>query len=265
MRSFLTYLCLALVCLTTFAGDELKPTPVEKRVKFEGDETSAIVAPKEVSGIGRKEDPFVFTKSTRCILELQGKSQGVSWDIEDAPKDTVLLNNQYPSFSLYQDGLFQIIAHGGEGVYCKVWFSIKSGTDPPTPDPDPVDPKPDPEPNPQPGKLMVIMVKDLSRVSELSPKQLEILLSTKIREYTATHCKTGTDGKTPEFKVFNVDTVIEGESPEIKEGFAAAAKEIKEKNGIAWLAVSNGKSGWSGPLPENEEKTLELLKKYGGE
>ena len=132
MKNPLIYSLLILCCLTTFAGDELKPVPqkteptlIEKKVPFEGDETSSIIAPKEVSGIGKKDDPFIFTKATRCILELQGKTEGVSWDLDDAPTDTVLLNNQYASFSLYQDGLFQIIAHGDSGVYCKVWLSIK--------------------------------------------------------------------------------------------------------------------------------------------
>ncbi len=40
---------------------------------------------------------------------------------------------------------------------------------------------------------------------------------------------------------------------------------LKRKRGaLPWLVISNGKSGFEGPLPATVDETLTLLKKYGG-
>lgn len=248
------------------------PSPVPRKTVKASDDPpldptvpSKIVAPTEVSGIGTKVDPYVFTTSTRCVLELMGKNEGVTWDIEDAPTDTTILVNRYASFSLYEDGMFQIIAYG-DGVYSKVWFKIKSGTDPPLPDPvDPVDPEPDII---TPAKISVVIIQKQLDLSKVPPAQLQIFTSTKIRDYAATHCMMGLDGKTPEFKIYQKNTEdLSKQSPAIQKGFKLALEDMQksENEPLLWIAVSNGSQGFSGPLPANEEETLKLLKKYGGE
>ncbi len=39
----------------------------------------------------------------------------------------------------------------------------------------------------------------------------------------------------------------------------------RPRQSLPWILVSNGKSGFEGPLPPTEEATLELVKKYGGD
>jgi hypothetical protein len=219
---------------------------------------SVLVAPKEVSGTGKKLDPFVFTTSTRCLLRLTGQNTGVVFDLEDAPTDLEIIENRYAVFSLYEPGLYQLTAHGGS-IYSKVWFQIKSGTDPPSP------PVPTPVEPPVVGKLWVVIVKDGAHLSQLPSSQIQALLSASVRDYCAAHCLKGTDGKTPEFKVYDKDTDVSQQSPAIQKAFKTAVEDLTKSGTTSpWLAVSNGKTGYSGPLPLTEAALLEKLKIYGG-
>ena len=38
----------------------------------------------------------------------------------------------------------------------------------------------------------------------------------------------------------------------------------RPRSGLPWIVVSNGTTGYEGPLPLTEADTLALLKKYGG-
>lgn len=248
-------LCVAILSLCTatlFAADPpptSPPTPEQ--------DLSVLVAPKEVTGTGKKLDPFLFTTSTRCYLKLTGENTGVAFDLEDAPSDTEIIENRYAVFSLYEPGLYQLTAHGGS-IYSKVWFQIKSGADPPHVDP--------PDVTPVVGKLWVVIVKDGAHLSQLPSSQMQALLSTTVRDYCATHCQKGTDGKTPEFKTYDKDTDVSQQTPAIQKAFKLAVEDLKRSgtNG-PWLAVSNGKTGYSGPLPLTEGAVLDKLKVYGGD
>lgn len=258
MRSYLYPLLLAL-CLPLY-GEDPVPTPIPVPPV-----AAKLTAPQEVSGTGVKSDPYLFSSQTRCIIELTGTTEGVIWDLEDGPSDTVVLSNRYASFSLFEDGTYQIIAHG-QDVYAKVWLKIKSGTDPPIPDPKP---DPDPKPIPIPGKLTAVFLKDEERLAQAPSAQVVVLTSDKIRKYLKTHCATGTNGTLPEYRVLNnnPDSDISQESPNMQKAYKTALQEMSAAptKPIIWLAVSNGVTGYSGPLPSNEDETLLLLKKYGGE
>lgn len=92
---------------------------------------SVITASKEVSGTGKRQDPFVFDSSTKCVLRLTGPVAGIQFDLEDAPTNTEVIDRAL-IFSLAEPGLFQIIAHG-PNCYSKVWFEIKGSNGPPSP------------------------------------------------------------------------------------------------------------------------------------
>ncbi|MDB5338688.1 MAG: hypothetical protein JWN70_4307 [Planctomycetaceae bacterium] len=248
--------CSVLLMLCTTSLWAADPPPVNPPTPEQ--DLSVLVAPKEVSGTGKKLDPFVFTISTRCILRLTGQNTGVVFDIDDAPSDIEIIDNRYASFSLYEPGLYQLTAHGG-AVYSKVWFQIKSGTDPP-PHVDPA-----PEDKTVVGKLWVVIVKDGAHLSQLSSSQMQALLSTTVRDYCTAHCLKGTDGKTPEFKVYDKDTDVSQQSPAIQKAFKTAVEDLAKSGTTGpWLTVSNGKTGYSGPLPLTEATVIEKLKVYGG-
>lgn len=252
-RSILVACCLS-CCMLAWADDPPKPpdpTPAP----------AVITAPKEVSGTGKKLDPYVFTISTRCLLCLNGDAVGVKWDTDDAPSDIEIIDNRYASFSLYEPGLFQLTAYGGD-IYSKVWFQVHSGADPPGPVPPG---PPPPGPDVVVGKLWVVIVKDGAKLSELPSSQMQALLSTRIRDYCDSHCLMGADGKTPEFKVYDFDTDVSRQSPAIQKAFATAVEDRKKAGASGpWLSVSNGKTGFSGPLPLTEAGVLEKLQVYGG-
>lgn len=251
--------CVALFCLSAASLWAADPAPVDSPTPEQ--DLSVLVAPKEVSGTGKKLDPYVFTISTRCILRLTGQNTGVVFDVDDAPSDIEIIDNRYASFSLYEPGLYQLTAHGGS-VYSKVWFQIKTGTDPP---PEPGPPQPRPDDKPVVGKLWVVIVKDGAHLTQLPSSQMQALLSTKIRDYCSTHCLAGTDGKTPEFKVYDKDTDVSQQSPAIQKAFKMAVDDMAKAGSTApWLTVSNGKTGYSGPLPLTETAVIEKLKIYGG-
>ncbi len=247
-------LCVVIVSLctaTVFAAD---PPPMNPPTPEQ--DLSVLIAPKEVTGTGKKLDPFLFTTSTRCYLKLTGENSGVAFDLEDAPADTEIIENRYAVFSLSEPGLYQLTAYGGS-IYSKVWFQIKSGTDPPDDDRTDV--------TPFVGKLWVVIIKDGAHLSQLPASQVQALLSTAVRDYCATHCQKGMDGKTSEFKTYEKDTDVSQQSPAIQKAFKLAVADW-EKSGTKgpWLAVSNGKTGYSGPLPLTEAAVIEKLKVYGG-
>ena len=248
--------CVVLIASCVMPLRAADPPPVNPPTPEQ--DLSVLVAPKGVSGTGKKLDPYVFTTSTRCLLRLTGQNKDVVFDIEDAPSDIEIIENRYASFSLYEPGLYQLTAHGG-AVYSKVWFQIKSGTDPP--------PHIEPPPDDQPivGKLWVVIVKDGAHLSRLPSSQMQALLSTTLLDYCATHCLKGTDGKTPEFKVYDKDTDISQQSPAIQKAFNTAVDDLNKSGTTGpWLTISNGKTGYSGPLPLTEAAVLEKLKVYGG-
>ena len=100
------------------------PTPVDDLV--------AIVAPKEVTGTGKRSDPFVFDSSTKCVLRLTGKVDGIAWNLDDAPPSAEPLGSALV-FSLKDTGEFHVMAHGNNSLP-HAWIIIKSGADPPKPE-----------------------------------------------------------------------------------------------------------------------------------
>ena len=259
MRWFLAILILS---VPPVLGDEPKPVPpVPQPTPVP---VISIVASKDISGTGKKKDPYVFTSSTKCLLRLSVPSDSVKWDVDDAPSDVEILDNRFVAFSLYEAGTFQVTAYG-EGVYSKVWFTIKSGTDPPAPQPGP-EPTPSPDDGKTTGLIRVLIIRDGETLSNLPQSQINQFSSQKLREYCDSHCAKGANGKTPELKIYDEATDVSAQSAQIKEAFKIAIDDMAKANSAGpWIVISNGKTGVSQPLPLTEADTLKLLKKYGGE
>lgn len=157
--------------------------------------------------------------------------------------------------------IMQIVSSlNGRNTYQRISIRIGQGPQPP-PDPvnPPVDPVPvDPKPNPSPkfGQLKVLIIEETGSRGELPSEQIGIFTSVPIREYTDKACsKTANNA---DFRIYDKDVSVSAEPEWIQKAFAEPRQDLP------WILISNGVTGFSGPLPENAAKTLELLKKYGG-
>jgi hypothetical protein len=132
----------------------------------------------------------------------------------------------------------------------------------PTPTPTPVPPvppgptPPSPAPIPAPG-LHVLMVYESGELSKLPPAQLSVLYAKSIRDYLQAKCPVGPDGKTKEWRVWDADTDASGDAPVWRDAMR------RPRSSLPWIIVSNGTTGYEGPLPRSIDETLALLKKFG--
>lgn len=131
---------------------------------------------------------------------------------------------------------------------------VETGEGPkPPPHVDPVEPAPIPDKG-----FRVLIVYETSDLAKLPAAQTAVLTSAEVRGYLNDKCVAGPDGKNKEWRVFDKDTDVSRES----KLWQAAMK--RERKSVPWIVVSNGTTGFEGPLPANIADTLVLLKKYGG-
>lgn len=130
----------------------------------------------------------------------------------------------------------------------------------PQPPPKPVDPVDPPKPDaPIPAAgLRVLIVYESADLSKYTPQTNGILFGKAVRDYLQANCVVGPDGKTKEFRIWDKDLDGYGDS----KLWGDAMK--RPRSSVPWVIISNGKTGYEGPLPENADKFLELVKKYGG-
>lgn len=112
---------------------------------------------------------------------------------------------------------------------------------------------------PTPGNIAVLIMEETGdRLKPENRKYLPVLNSSKIRSYLSSKCAR-VDG-VPQWRVFDKDVETKSLSP-----FWQSAVEQAKGKSLPWIAITNGQQGFAGPLPDSEEATLELLKKWGGE
>lgn len=138
--------------------------------------------------------------------------------------------------------------------------------DPPKPDPPKPDPpKPDP-PQPEPAPIpvagfRVLVVYETADLGKLTPGQRAIFSSRDVRDYLNATCVKGQDGRTPEWRIYDKDTDMANESKVWRD---AMTRALARATALPWCIVSNGKTGYEGPLPRTLQEAIDLLKKYGG-
>lgn len=131
-------------------------------------------------------------------------------------------------------------------------ITIKVEGDAPKPPPGPgPEPKPDPvNPPPIPGDgLRVLMVYETSKTNE--PGHLP-LFSKTIRDYLDAKCVAAG------YRIFDKDIDASRDNKIWQDAIK------RPRTQIPWIVISNGKTGFEGPLPQTVPETLELLKKFGG-
>jgi len=137
---------------------------------------------------------------------------------------------------------------------------IGDAPDVPVPKPDePKPPKPDdPKPTPAPIQkdgLRVMIVYNSALLSTMPREQQTVLFDTGLRNLMNEICVTGEDG-TKEWRIYPQVTDVSGSAAIWQEAFK------RPRASVPWILISNGKTGFEGPLPGNVKDTTDLIKKY---
>lgn len=127
---------------------------------------------------------------------------------------------------------------------------------PPTPPgpPKPPVPPPAPAPIPAPG-LRVLIVYESSEESKYKADQVNTIYGQDFRDYCAANCAKNAKGQ-PELRIYDKDVNTAGES----DIWQAAMKRPHPT--LPWILVSNGTTGFEGPLPETKAEIMAVVQKY---
>lgn len=153
-----------------------------------------------------------------------------------------------------------------------VWHAVKDGKsiivdakkfvvlpdepEPPKP-PGPNPPGPDPLP-PIPGVgFRVLIVTETKDLSTLPSAQVQAMTAKEVRDYLDSH--TVKEGNQPEYRIFDQNIDLSKASQVWKDAMA------RPRQALPWIVVTNGKTGFEGPLPANKDALMTLLKTYGGQ
>lgn len=139
----------------------------------------------------------------------------------------------------------------GEIIRLKSTLKIINGPGP-GPGPDPV------VPFPAPG-LAVVITHEQQTTAQLPRSQQTIFTSSRILQWLSQNCYKTQDNTTL-FRIYDDDQDVTNVHPVLKNAFNAA-REASSGRG-PWIVISNGKIGFSGPLPLTIDQTLDLLKRY---
>jgi hypothetical protein len=125
---------------------------------------------------------------------------------------------------------------------------------PPTPDP----PQPDPDnPAPMPGDgLKVLIVYEIDQQATYPASQMAQLGSTALRTWLTNTVARAPNGQ-PEWRVLDQDAVCPVGQPTL---WCDALK--RPRSTLPWIIISNGKTGFEGPLPQTESDTRKLIETY---
>lgn len=136
---------------------------------------------------------------------------------------------------------------------------IGTPTPGPTPDPGPgPTPGPDnPAPIPDAG-FRVLMVYESAQLADYPSEQAALITSVRVRTYLNAKCVVGADGRTKEWRIWDKDIDASTDADLWKKALA------RKRASLPWLIISDGKTGYEGPLPKKLDELMSLLEKYGG-
>lgn len=121
----------------------------------------------------------------------------------------------------------------------------------------PPGPAPTPAPIPAPG-FRVLIVYDTAALQKLPIAQSVIINSETIRQYLDSHCVTMPGSSAKGYCIWDHNVLTTG-MPQVWQ-YAMARPHPT----LPWILISNGTTGFEGPLPGTVADTLTLLQKYGG-
>jgi hypothetical protein len=128
------------------------------------------------------------------------------------------------------------------------------GPVPPGPNPPPVPPQPAPIDGPG---FRVMVIYETDGLAKLPKGQLDILYAKSVRDYLNAKAAPTADGGKRGWYIVDQNVDFSGESKVWQDAFRRPRAQTP------WVIVSDGKTGYEGPLPADVPAMLALLKKYG--
>jgi len=282
------YLAFVLLCLGTVSADEIKPVPDPINDQIHLPTTPVTVQPDDIAPAPSPLDQTLIQDLHEG--ELYVIDHPMKLRVLDSREGFVKITVKEGPLSLYArfvDGVdrlrYEDRTYAGPFVYVvqavksgEVELLIISGEDspvvrnvltvtvgprPPPIPPDPPTPDPDDPPGPPiPGKEnRVLIIYESSDLPKYPPAQTAVFAAASLREYLAKKCVKGPDGKTPEYRIWDKDVDTVNVSTVWKDAMKL------QRQSLPWIIVSNGSTGFSGPLPTDVDSTVTLLKKYLGD
>jgi hypothetical protein len=131
------------------------------------------------------------------------------------------------------------------------------GPGPTPPGPGPTPPGPTPSPAPIPGEgLRVLIVYEQDDQPRYSPSIMSQLYSQGMRLWMNGIVTRAANGQ-PEWRVLDQDATCPAGHPSI---WCDALK--RPRSSLPWIVISNGTTGYEGPLPATEDETRRLIEAY---
>lgn len=125
----------------------------------------------------------------------------------------------------------------------------------PTP-PGPTPPGPTP-PAPISGDgLRVLIVEEPADRASLPATQYDLLFSKTFQDFLTSNTAKDSDNKNGAWRIWPA----KANTKDASQSWQDAMK--RERKSLPWIIVSNGKTGFEGPLPKTEEEATNLVKKY---
>lgn len=292
MKLLLSLLLLLSPCLAY--GQEV--SPLRKRVSPEvvatakdivkQSEQSPIVMPFGGYALVPMEvvaDPFIVPGSDDCLfMQIIPKGKTYSgWMVsKDAP-------GVYKFITIKADDKLDRVLVSGitQGKQTIIWHAIVDGKStiidakafqvgdpkpvpPNPPGPNPPGPTPpDPAP-PIPGAgFRVLIVTETKDLSTLPSAQVQAMTAKEVTDYLDSHCIV--DNGQPEYRRFDKDIDLSKESSVWQDAMNRVLNKDQRHpeskyTSLPWILITNGKTGYEGPLPVNKDALMTLLKQYGG-
>lgn len=134
-------------------------------------------------------------------------------------------------------------------------LAVLSGCPLPAPGPGP-GPTPDDAPFPAQG-LHVLIVHETKDAARLPAGQRTILWSQASREFLDSKCAL--DGKTRAWRIYDPDVDLTHEAQVWRDAMAVP------RQSLPWLCLSNGRTGYSGPLPADVAAFQTIVSQHAGQ
>ena len=109
--------------------------------------------------------------------------------------------------------------------------------------------------DPSSRQFRLLVIEETADRPTLPASQQAIFTSTTVRQYLKSHCAKGADGA-PQFRFLDKDAELSGDWK--------ATVRAHGPRSYPWVYVTDGKTGHSGPLPNDVDSFLRLIKPFGG-